>query len=66
MSCFYCMAGHMALPKEHVSVLHAIQVFIKEEDVRMCQMYLTEERRSSLKTVNAYTHATSPPLTLKT
>jgi len=56
------MAGCTALPKECVPLLHVIQVFIKEEDVRLCP---TEERRSSFKTVIAYTHkhTTAPSLT---
>jgi hypothetical protein len=59
------MAGCTTFPKEHVSLLHVIQVFIKEEDVRMCPMYLTEERRNAFKRVIActHTHTTSPSLT---
>jgi hypothetical protein len=37
---FYCMAGCTALPKEQVSLLSVIQVYIKEGDVGMCQMSL--------------------------
>jgi hypothetical protein len=49
------VAGCTALPKEHVFLLHVIQVFIKEDDVRICPTYLVEER-STIKRVIACTH----------
>jgi len=61
MNYFYFMAGCTALPKEHVFLLHVIQVFIKE-DVRMCPVNLMEER-STFKRVIACTHTTLPSLT---
>jgi len=54
------MAGCTGLPKEHVFLLHVIQVFIKEEDVRMCPTYVMEERRSAFKRVIACTHTHTP------
>jgi hypothetical protein len=54
---FYFMAGSTALPKEHVSLIRMIQVFIKEEDVRLCP---TEERSSSFVTVITYFQLNQP------